>query len=840
LRILIAEDDNISRRFLEAQLEKWGYDVVSTRDGNEAWQVLQSGNPPQIVILDWMMPGVDGAELCRRVRSAGKEPYTYLILLTTLNGEDNLVAGMDAGADDYLAKPCRADELRVRLRAGRRIVDLQHELVLELAERKRIAKEREQFLIFFETSSDLMCIADPNGAFTKVNSAFTEKLGYSIEELVARPFIELVHPEDREKTLQEMARQLKEGSTLDFENRYLGKDASLHWLSWRAVYNKQENCTYATARDITKRKRAEAYTEMSREILQILNETRDWEDSTQKVIATLKTGTGLDAIGIRLQAGEDFRYTAQDGFPEDFLLKEDSLLKRSGAPGGCHDKECQVTLECTCGLVLSGAGDATSPWFTPGGSFWINDSAALLNLTPEEDPRLHPRNECLREGFRSMALVPIRSKDRIIGLIQFNDRGKERFTWEIVELLEGIAAQVGVALMRKLAEEEKNLLEEQLQQAQKMESVGRLAGGVAHDFNNMLCVIIGYANLALMDLSPVEPLYANIEEIRKAAERSADLTRQLLAFARKQTVMPQVLDLNETVAGMLKMLQRIIGEDINLAWQSGEEIWSVRVDPSQIDQMLANLCVNARDSIDDVGKITIETGNSVIDESYCAHNAGFEPGEFVRLAVSDDGCGMDKEILAHIFEPFFTTKGVGEGTGLGLATVYGAVKQNNGFIKVHSEPGLGTTFTIYLPRYAGKSAQTGRKAAAEPVNCGQETILLVEDEAAILDISTMILTRLGYTVLAANSPAEAMLLAREHPRAISLLMTDVVMPEMNGRDLAKNLRSLFPHLKRLFMSGYPADVIAHHGVLDEGVHFIQKPFSMPDLAAKLREVFDSA
>jgi PAS domain S-box-containing protein len=839
LRILIAEDDNISRRFLETQLAKWGYDVVSTRDGNEAWQVLQSDAAPQIAILDWMMPGVDGAEICRRVRSAGKEPYTYLILLTTLNAEENLVSGMDAGADDYLTKPCRTDELRVRLRAGRRIVDLQNELARDLAERKRIAKEREQFLIFFETSTDLMCIADPGGAFTRVNSAFTGTLGYSGAELLTRPFIELVHPEDRQGTLAEMARQLEEGSTLDFENRYLGKDGTSHWLSWRAVYNQQENCTYATARDITIRKRAEAYAEMSREVLQTLNETRDWEDSTRKVIATLKRLTGFAAIGMRLQDGEDFRYSAQDGFSEDFLLRENSLLERSGSPGGCRDSECRARLECTCGLVLSGADVPANPCFTPGGSFWINDASALLQLAPDQDPRLHPRNECVRQGFLSMALVPIRSKDRIIGLIQFSDRCRERFSLETVELLEGIAAQVGVALMRKLAEEEKNQLEEQLQQAQKMESVGRLAGGVAHDFNNMLCVIIGYANLALMDLSPLQPLHTPLEEIRKAAERSADLTRQLLAFARKQTVIPQVLDLNKTVAGMLNMLQRIIGEDIHLAWQSGEGEWSVKMDPSQIDQILANLCVNARDAIADIGTITIETGNSIIDEGYCAHNAGFLPGDYVRLVVSDDGCGMDRETLAHIFEPFFTTKGVGEGTGLGLATVYGAVKQNNGFINVYSEPGLGTTFTIYLPRYAGKNLQVRTPLATDPLNCGRETILLVEDEAAILDISRMILTRLGYTVLAANSPSEALGLAREHPGALSLLMTDVVMPEMNGKDLAKKLVALHPQLKRLFMSGYPADVIAHHGVLEEGVHFIQKPFSMPDLAAKLREVFDS-
>jgi len=365
---------------------------------------------------------------------------------------------------------------------------------------------------------------------------------------------------------------------------------------------------------------------------------------------------------------------------------------------------------------------------------------------------------------------------------------------------------------RKLAEVDKIKIEEQLQQAQKMESVGRLAGGVAHDFNNMLTVIIGYANLALMDSGLNQALHVHLEEILKAAERSANLTRQLLAFARKQIVVPRVLNLNETVEGMLKLLKRLIGEDIDLDWQPEKDLWSIKVDPSQIDQILANLCVNSCDSIADVGKITIETGNIDIDEGYCAHNSGFVTGEYVRLTVSDNGCGMDKELLAHIFEPFFTTKEIGEGTGLGLASVYGAAKQNNGFVNVYSEPGLGTTFTIYLPRHKDKAVQVEINDAHEPAKRGQETILLVEDEPAILDITIMLLTRQGYTVLAANSPGEAIQLAREHAGEISLLVSDVIMPKMNGRDLANNLQELNPRLKLLFMSGYTYDVIAHHGV----------------------------
>ena len=391
---------------------------------------------------------------------------------------------------------------------------------------------------------------------------------------------------------------------------------------------------------------------------------------------------------------------------------------------------------------------------------------------------------------------------------------------------------------RKRAEEEKDALQAQLLQAQKMESVGQLAGGVAHDFNNMLSAIIGHAELAMMQCTPADPIHPNLKAIQNAAQRSADLTRQLLAFARKQTVAPKVLDLNDTVAGMLKMLLRLIGENIDLVWMPGAALWPVKLDPSQIDQVLANLCVNARDAIAGVGKVTIETENIAFDEAYCAVHPGFACGEYVLLAVSDDGSGMTKEVLDHLFEPFFTTKEVGQGTGLGLAMVYGIVKQNEGFITVYSEPAKGTTFKIYLPRFAGETLEPTAESPAETPRGRGETVLLVEDEAAILNVGQGMLERLGYRVLTAATPGEALRQAKTHAAEIQLLITDVVMPEMNGRDLAKLIRDIRPGLKCLFISGYTADVIAHRGVLEEGVIFLQKPFSMKDLASRLRQALE--
>jgi len=375
----------------------------------------------------------------------------------------------------------------------------------------------------------------------------------------------------------------------------------------------------------------------------------------------------------------------------------------------------------------------------------------------------------------------------------------------------------------------------QFQQAQKMEAIGLLAGGVAHDFNNMLTVILGYAELAQRGLDPALKLFSDLQEIIKAAQRSSEITRQLLAFARKQSIAPVVLDLNQVVESMLKMLHRLIGEDIDLAWIPDVVDSCVKMDPVQIDQILANLCVNARDAIGGVGKVTIETGRAVFDETYCAMHAGFIAGNYLLLAVSDDGCGIDKNFLDQIFQPFYTSKRVGEGTGLGLSTVYGIVKQNNGFINVYSEPGKGTTFKIYLPRHEGQVDDHTPAVVEEiPINHGG-TVLVVEDEPALLKIAEIMLTELGYRVLVADRPGVAIGVAEEHAAEIQLLITDVIMPEMNGRDLAERMYCLYPDMKILFMSGYTANAFVHQGVLEEGVHFLQKPFSMKDLAIKVRD-----
>lgn len=827
-------------------------------------------------------------------------------------------------------------------------------------EELRKSEKRHQTIL--QAALGGLCTIDMQGRLLEVNEAYCQKIGYSRQELLTMSIFDLEAAETPTMTSAHMRKIMEDGEG-HFESRHRCKDGSVIDVEVNVRYCPEDGGQFiAFLRNITERKRAEALHRMGQDILLALNENEDMKEAIQRVLGLLRSATGVDAVGIRLQDGDDFPYFYQEGFPPDFLQKEDSIVARNKDGGVCRDSCGNVCLECTCGMVISGSTDHANPLFTPGGSAWTNDSFPYLKVPADQDPRTTPRDECIHQGYASIALIPIRAKGRIVGLLQLNDRRKGRFTREGIEALEDIAKNIGEAMLRKQAEEklvaserflrmltnqlpgmvgywdrdlrcrfandaykewfgrspeqiigltvqelmgeelfrlsepyirgalqgepqnferelvkpngetgytwaqyipdmvndkaigffvlisdvtelkraeqEKAALEVQLMQAQKMESVGRLAGGVAHDFNNMLSVILGHTEMALLRMDPNQPTYASLREIDKAAQRSADLTRQLLGFARQQTVSPKVLNLNESISGLLTMLHRLIGENIRLQWQPAANLWQVRMDSSQIDQIMANLCVNAHDAIADVGEIIIETGNCTFDERDGTIHPHGAVGDYVRIRVSDNGSGMDKETRAHIFEPFFTTKEVGKGTGLGLATIYGIVKQNNGLIDVASEPDKGTTFSIYLPRFKGSEEPATPRTATSSFNRGNETVLLVEDEPAILAMTTEILTQLGYAVLQAPTPTEALRIGCEHKGEIHLLMTDVIMPEMNGRELAKSLSQFYPRIRCLYMSGYTSDIISPHGVLNDNVHFLQKPFDFTTLSLKLREVLD--
>lgn len=632
----------------------------------------------------------------------------------------------------------------------------------------------------FSHIGDVIVIIDRDG-ISKYKSPNVEKLfGWKPEDVIGSDILGNVHPEDL-KIAHTFFENLKSEpnavGTVEF--RYKCKDGSFKWIEFTGtnlLHDPDIAGILGNYQDITERRRAEVALKESEEKYRMLV-----ENQTDLVVK-------VDAEGRFL--------FVSPSYCRIFGKQEKELLGQKFMPL-VHEEDREATARAMKALD------------TPPHTAYIEQRAMT------------------KDGWLWLAWADTAIPDNQGNIKEIIGVGRD-----ITE--------------RKRVEEETIKLQGQLTQAHKMESVGRLAGGVAHDFNNMLSVILGYSELALDQLGDDQPIRSALQEIQRAANRSADLTRQLLAFARKQTVAPEVLEMNVTIEKMLGMLGRLIGEDIELIWRPGNNLHSVKIDPSQIDQILANLCVNARDAIEYAGKITIETSNEFIDDIYCDDNVYFLPGEYVLLTVSDNGCGMDRETTSHLFEPFFTTKKIGSGTGLGLATTYGIVKQNNGFINVYSEPGLGTTFKIYLPRYLSKSKESPDAAAhhapAAPVETessspsGRETILLVEDEPMILELSEAMLEGLGYTVFTAGTPGEAIRLAQEHGGQIDLLMTDVIMPEMNGSDLARSLVSLFPDIKLLFMSGYTANVIAHNGVLDEEVNFIQKPFARKDLAIKIREV----
>jgi PAS domain S-box-containing protein len=490
---------------------------------------------------------------------------------------------------------------------------------------------------------------------------------------------------------------------------------------------------------------------------------------------------------------------------------------------------------------------------------WVYDQETLAFLAVNSAALRHYGFS--REEFLGMTLREIRPADEVKVLDEFvarrrRERDRDAFhsprVWKHRKK-DGTLIDVEISgsplefqgreawLVQATDVTEKKRLETQLLQSQKMESVGRLAGGIAHDFNNLLGVIGGYAELLERDIAPERAGHGRLLEIQKAAQRAAALTRQLLAFSRKQVLEPKVLDFNEVVANIEKMLRRLIGEDIQLITVLDERIPRVKVDPGQIEQVIVNLAVNARDAMPSGGKLIIETGSEELDQNYVRTRPDARAGPHVMLAVSDTGQGMDAQTLSQIFEPFFTTKESGKGTGLGLATVHGIVRQSGGHVMVYSEPGRGTTFKIYLPAHSEEAQAPGApEERLEPAPHGSEAVLVVEDEVALRVIISEILEAAGYEVLEAAGPEEATAIARSHTERIALILTDVILPRMSGRQLVDELRAAHPEARVLFMSGYTDDAIGHHGILEAGVHFLQKPFASDKLLRKLREILDAA
>jgi len=760
----------------------------------------------------------------------------------------------------------------------------------DITERKdserALRRSEEKFQKLFHLSPSALSLSRvDDGCYLDVNDEFLRMTEWGRDEVIGRRAFELgvwARPEQRAEMISLLSNR---GSIGDIELELRSKSGRLFpaLLSAGLVEIQSQRCFFASVRDITERKQAEDALRRSEAkwrshienapvgIVVTDNSGRHIEaNGAAEMMLGYEPGEMLGTLAMDLPVPEELeaarRHFAEAG-EKGIATGEFRLRRKDGSAIPVSVRAARIDGERMLAVfqdmtehhlaeqALREKTEELDRYFASSlDLLCIADSdARFRRLNPEWEKTLgYALDDLIGTSYLDLvhpddlastlgAVADLRAQKEVLNFLnrfRCQDGSYRWLEWRAYPQGDLVYAVARDVTDRKQAEQERERMQAQLLQAQKMESVGRLAGGVAHDFNNMLGVILGRTEMALEEVDPDSVLRPDLDEIQRAAQHSAHLTQQLLAFARKQTVLPKVLDLNEVVSGILMMLKRLIGEAVGLEWVPGPGLWPVRMDPGQVSQMLANLCVNAKDAIDGVGNIVIETGNVTLDAVQCSDRPGAVPGDYVSMSVSDTGSGMDRETMTNIFEPFFTTKSIGKGTGLGLATVYGIVRQNEGFVEVASKLGEGSVFTIYLPRHLSKAEQLLDRQSEKAVDRGNETILLVEDDASMLAVGTAMLRSLGYRVLTASAPGEAIRLAHENVGAIHLLITDVIMPEMNGRDLAKRLLSFYPSLRRLFMSGYTADVIAHHGVLDEGVNFIQKPFTRSDLAAKVREALD--
>lgn len=683
----------------------------------------------------------------------------------------------------------------------------------DVTEHNRLEEEleesEERYRRLFETANDGILLLEKSGlTISQANPAITTMSGYSVNECIGHEMkdIGFMHnigtPPEIEQTLS------REGIIHYTDVQIHSKDGQV--VDTDVYLVDKTDLIQCNVRDITKRKetnekirRDEARLRHLVDILQHSSETiQEFLDYALEQAIELTESK----IGFIYHYDEDQKEFVLSSWSKDALL-------------ACTVTQPQISSQLA----------KTGIW----GEVVRQRQAIIVNDVQSANPLKKGTPEGHVQLFKYMS-IPIYKGENIVSVVALANKTTD---YDQTDILQAslMMDSVWKGIDRMNAQEEHKKINLQFQQAQKMESIGRLAGGVAHDFNNMLSVILGYGQMAVEMTEPRTTLHEYAQEIVTAAVRSANITKQLLAFARKQIIEPKIINLNDIVEDMLKMLRRLIGENINLRWLP-TSIWPVNIDPSQLDQILANLCVNARDAISGVGNITVETETKTFDERYCSEHFGFIPGDFTLLSISDDGCGMDKDVQSNLFEPFFTTKEPGKGTGLGLATVYGIVKQNNGFINVYSEPGEGTTFKIYLPRHS-EQASTEVEKREETIRRGHgEMVLVVEDEISILKLTAKMLTNLGYVAVTAKNSNEAINLIKEHGDTINLVITDVIMPVMNGKDLVNLILDIQPEMKCLFMSGYSATVIANQSVLPRGMNFIQKPFSAKELGAKVYEV----
>lgn len=758
-----------------------------------------------------------------------------------------------------------------------------------------------QYRLLIENQIDMVVKVDKEGRFLFVSPSYCRMFGKREEDLLGKPFLPLVHEEDRQETARAMENLFRPPHTAYIEQRALTKDG-WRWLAWvdTAVLDRSQQVIeiIGVGRDIDERKQAELALKSSQQRLQAtllfqeallsaipipfyykdpegryLGCNRAFSDFIGFELEEIRGKTAIDLWPAEMAAlfqQKDTELLAQKGIQtfeaqvfnkkgeiRDVVIRKNLFFSESGAVGGIIGGHFDVTDRKRAEQALQESEELYRTLFESESDAILLIDFETLELLDANHAALelygYPREEMIgaavsilstspaeaqlfRQADQGTIRLPLqfhRKRDGTVFPVElaaqyFDWRGKRRILGTVRDLSE-----------RLEAEEQRRKLEGQLIQAQKLESMGRLAGGIAHDFNNMLTPILGFGEMLREDLPHDDPRQAAVVQITNAAERSRDLVRQLLAFARRQTLEMKPVDLNRVVTGFEKMLRRTLHENIALEIRLAPDLGTISADVGQVEQVILNLAVNSQDAMPEGGRLVLETSEALLDRDYSDGHGGVAPGDYVLLAISDNGVGMDQDTVQKVFEPFFTTKGEGKGTGLGLATVYGIMKQHGGHISVYSEPGIGTLFRVYFPRHGATAAPPGPVVeAVEQPPTGKETVLVVEDQAQVRDLTVKLLERYGYQVLVAGDVQNALKISREYDGVIHLLVSDVVLQDGNGKELHQMLSTFRKGLKVLYMSGYTSEVISHHGVLEEGVHFIQKPFSLQGFTKKVREVLD--
>ena len=813
-RVLVIEDSRTQAERVRLLLEDAGYAVELARNGREGLARLSAARP-DLIITDVVMPEMDGFAFCRAVKADDATRAIPIVLLTSQRSPVDIIRGLEVGADNFITKPFEDGQLLGRIGrifehlALRRKGGLEMEVAVRMGGREIVVNADKQQIIelLFSTSEEL---SESNRRLEEARAELEEH-ARELERKVAERTREL---RDAETTYRDLLETAPDGFVIvDAQGRIV-------------LVNRQTERLFGYAREELIGKPVELL------VPPAARHAHEGERLRYSADARTRRLGGRELAGHRKDGSE---------FPAEISLSP----ARSGAlvVAAIRDvserKREQEALRTTQ-YALDQSAEAVL-WALESGQLVYVNVAACRSLAYSREELLARSVYDIDANLTRESWPEEWRRQREEGSRTFESSQRRKdgtdFPVEItVNHVQVEGTEYACIFARDITA--RRSLEAQLRQSQKMEAIGQLAGGVAHDFNNILGIIIGYSELLAKDIGPDHPGRRRLDQVQRAANNGARLTRQLLAFSRKQIMQPRVLDLNEVVSEFDPMLRRVLGEDVDLVVVAAETLASVKADPTQIEQILMNLVVNARDAMPKGGHLRVETANVTFDDDYVRRHPATQPGRFVMLAVSDTGVGMDAATQQRAFEPFFTTKTAGEGTGLGLATVYGIVKQSGGFVWVYSEPRLGTTFKIYLPRVHESAEPAPAVPPVAPVQRGDETLLVVEDTESLREMFCDVLQLEGYSVLSAANGEDALRVAHEHGGPIHLLLTDVVMPKLGGADLAKELNKLRPGLRVLFMSGYTNGVITKHGVAGKGVAVIEKPFTTERLSRAVRQALD--